>query len=129
MGALNRPPQGQPVETPHLGHKLKSLGLDSAAALALSRLIQVEIVGEAEDIIRPDRASKDICVLLSGVGGLYRVRCHRPRPSFAIAVTARRSFAHRSIRLAPAVAEGPVAFDLLELWIQGPELVTDALEG
>ena len=57
------------------------------------------------------------------------VRCRRPLPSFAIAVTARRSFTHRSIGLAPAVAEGPIAFDLLELWIQGPELVTDALEG
>ena len=35
----------------------------------------------------------------------------------------------RSIRLAPAVAEGPVAFDLLERWIEGPELVADALDG
>ena len=37
--------------------------------------------------------------------------------------------AARSIRLAPAVAEGRVAFDLLERWIEGPELVADALDG
>jgi CRP-like cAMP-binding protein len=55
-----------------LGQKLKSLGVDSAAALAFSRLIRVEIVREGEDIIRPDRAPKDICVLLSGIGGLHR---------------------------------------------------------
>ena len=35
-------------------------------------MIQVEIVGEGEDIIRPDKASKGICVLLSGIGDLYR---------------------------------------------------------
>ena len=37
--------------------------------------------------------------------------------------------ATRSIRLAPAVAEARMVFDLLERWIEGPELVADALDG